>query len=181
MPPHSAALPRLRYVLGEYHPRRRTTMDYFSAHPFTSLVLGFGAVTLTAAWFLLDIHRKWARTFGRKALTREDVLADALERLAAAESTIAALEERVRPLEAIGKIAVQKVGFLRFNPFEHTGGDQSFALCLLDRESNGVIVSSLYTRDGVRVYAKEIDGGKPKHPLSDEERHVLTQALNGKL
>lgn len=152
-------------------------MDFLSTHPFTSLALSFGLVMLVTAWFLFDIHRKWRRIFGRGSPKREEAVADAIRRIGAAEKEISGLQERISPLEAIGRIAVQKVGFLRFNPFEHTGGDQSFAICLLDRDDNGVIISSLYTRDGVRVYAKEVEHAAPQHPLSDEEKKVLAEAL----
>ncbi len=87
------------------------------------------------------------------------------------------MEPRVDALERIGNIAVQKVGFMRFNPFEHTGSDQSFAVALLDRQDNGLVLSSLYTREGVRVYAKEVQRGSSKHPLSEEEQKVLRQAM----
>ena len=65
---------------------------------------------------------------------------------------------------------------MRFNPFEDTGGDQSFALALLDRENNGIIISSLYGREGTRVYAKAVDHGTPKHAISEEEREALERA-----
>ena len=52
--------------------------------------------------------------------------------------------------------AFQRVGLVRFNPFEDTGGNQSFALALLDAEGNGWVLSSLHARTGTRVYAKPI-------------------------
>ena len=88
-----------------------------------------------------------------------------------------ALEPRLGVVEAISKISVQKVGFVRFNPFHDTGGDQSFIAVFLDRENNGMVISSLYMRDGVRVYGKEIEHGASRQPLSEEERGVLEETL----
>ncbi|MDP3727672.1 MAG: DUF4446 family protein [bacterium] len=153
-------------------------MDYLTTHPFISLAAGFGAALFIIAWLLFNLYRRWADVFGKRAKPSGDVLRDVLRRTAAAEERIAAIEPRVATLEDIGNIAVQKVGFMRFNPFEHTGGDQSFALALLDHGDNGIVLSSLYTRDGVRVYAKEVRHGASKHPLSGEEQKVLEQALN---
>lgn len=117
--------------------------------------------------------------FGKRARNDTDALAEVLGRLAAAEKNIGNLAGRTDALENIGEAAIQKIGFKRFNPFERTGGDQSFAVALLDRGNSGVIVSSLYTRDGVRVYAKEVEAGDSRHPLSEEEREVIKQAING--
>lgn len=154
-------------------------MNFFLTHPFTLLAIGFGVIVLLLAWFIFDIHRKWNRLFGTRARKDTDALAEVLKRLAAVEKNIGKLKERVNELESIGAVAIQKIGFKRFNPFEHTGGDQSFALALLDRKNNGVIISSLYTRDGVRVYAKRVEAGASKHPLSAEEHEVLRQAMDG--
>ena len=84
-------------------------------------------------------------------------------------------------LEKISHVSIQKVGFLRFNPFQDTGGDQSFILTLLDRDNNGVLISSLYARGGVRIYAKNIERGKAKHPLSKEEKEVLEETIRKNL
>jgi hypothetical protein len=154
-------------------------MNFFFTHPFILLVVGFGLTALLLAWFIFDIHRKWNRIFGTRARKDTDALAEVLEQLAAVEKNIRKLGEQVNELEGIGAVAIQKVGFKRFNPFEHTGGDQSFAVALLDRKNNGVIISSLYTRDGVRVYAKRMEAGASKHPLSAEEHEVLQQAIDG--
>jgi hypothetical protein len=80
-------------------------------------------------------------------------------------------------LEATGKRAFQRVGLVRFNPFEDTGGNQSFALALLDGHGNGVVLSSLHARTGTRVYAKTLTGGRAEATLSSEETEALNRAL----
>ena len=78
-----------------------------------------------------------------------------------------------------GQFHIQKVGLLRFNPFKDTGGDQSFILSLVDNNDTGVIISGLYSRSGVRWYAKKVAGGKGvEHELSEEERKALKEASN---
>ena len=153
-------------------------MTPVGSNPVALIAVGFALALVAMSWFLFDLRRKWNRMFGRKNADRAEVLSDILQRLAQAEARLTSLEPRVDTLEAIGKVAVQKVGFLRFNPFEHTGGDQSFAVALLDRDDTGIVISSLYTRDGVRVYAKRIRNGASQHQLSAEETKVLEQAIN---
>lgn len=80
-------------------------------------------------------------------------------------------------LHGVAEASIQKVGFRRFNPFEDTGGDNSFVLALLDRQHNGVLISSLYNRDSVRVYGKRVERGRTPYPLIDEERAVLKETI----
>jgi len=73
--------------------------------------------------------------------------------------------------------SIHKVGLLRFNPFREIGGDQSFSLALLDNDDNGAIISSLYSREGVRIYAKSLQRGESaKHPLTEEEKKAISIA-----
>jgi len=56
------------------------------------------------------------------------------------------------------------------------GGDQSFSIALLDKQNSGVVITSLYTRDGNRVYAKPIENGTSEYTLSKEEKEALSRA-----
>lgn len=71
----------------------------------------------------------------------------------------------------------QKVGFVRFNPFPQTGGDQSFCLSLLDEKDNGFVLSSLHSRDATRFYAKTVKAGQGDgYELSIEEVKAIKNA-----
>ena len=73
--------------------------------------------------------------------------------------------------------ALQKTGLVRFNPFSDTGGDQSFALSLLDSNDNGIILTAIHGREGTRIYTKAIEYGKCSHSLSNEEAAALAAAI----
>lgn len=69
---------------------------------------------------------------------------------------------------------VQQVTLKRFNPFGDTGGDQSFILALLDGNSDGVVITSLHSRENTRFYVKSVIGGVGiDHPLSAEEQKII--------
>lgn len=73
---------------------------------------------------------------------------------------------------------LQKLGILRFNPFEDTGGDQSFTIALLDGNNDGFVFSSLHGRAGSRIYAKIVKQGQPdKYDFSKEETETIRQAI----
>ena len=87
---------------------------------------------------------------------------------------------KIKDLEDISKITVQKTGIIRFNPFKELGGNQSFTMALLDGKNNGFVISSLFVKDGNRVYAKAIKNGKSDHLLSDEEKKAIEKACLSK-
>ena len=106
----------------------------------------------------------------------DQILSAQMQRLDALGKDVQAIGSRARAVEAQGRHAVQSIGLVRFNPFEDTGSNQSFALALLDADANGVILSSLHSRQQTRVYLKAINGGRCDAPLSAEETEALNQA-----
>lgn len=132
--------------------------------------------SLTLAWFFVDARKKITTLFGGHGAP-EDMQKNIMGRLSRLETRLDIFEPRLEILEKISKISVQKVGFLRFNPFQDTGGDNSFIAVFLDLENNGIMLSSLYTREGVRIYAKNIQKGSSKHHLSEEENNVLKETI----
>lgn len=90
---------------------------------------------------------------------------------------LADLSKYLNQLKAKSSRHIQKVGFVRFNPFPATGGDQSFALSLLDETDSGFVLSSLHSRDTTRFYAKTVkNGAGVGHELSKEEIKAITNA-----
>ena len=88
-------------------------------------------------------------------------------------------QKLIEHLQQEQRKSYQKIGFLRFNPFERISGDQSFILSLLDGDNNGIILNFLYTRDGIRVYAKKVYEGisaDKEFELSSEEKEVIAKA-----
>ena len=88
------------------------------------------------------------------------------------------LKKEVRKLSQESKFSVQKIGIIRYNPFSNVGSDQSFSIALLDSNNNGVVISSLFGRDGNRVYGKPIKNGKSEYSLSEEENKAIGIALD---
>ena len=66
---------------------------------------------------------------------------------------------------------------VKFNPFPDTGGEQSFALALLDGNANGVVLTSLHGRGFTRLYAKKIVAGTADQDCSTEEKQAIAEAL----
>jgi hypothetical protein len=114
---------------------------------------------------------------GPEGRSIEAILDAHLDKVLAVARELDELSARSAVLEADARRAVQRMGLVRFNPFEDTGGNQSFALALMDRNGDGFVVSSLHTRTGTRLYAKAIVAGKSDSALSAEEAEALRIAL----
>ncbi len=112
-------------------------------------------------------------TRGEDGESLQGVLETHLGRVVSAQADLVELARRTDRLEVDGRRAFQRIGLVRFNPFEDTGGNQSFALALLDAEEDGIVISSLHSRGTTRVYAKAIAAGRPEAALSDEESEAL--------
>lgn len=103
------------------------------------------------------------------------------------EELIRAVEESGRKSQILSKnlIGVRKEGLshvqnlamIRYNPYNDTGGDQSFSAVLLDGKENGLLLTSLHSRAGTRIYIKNILEGKSDIELSKEERQVLEKII----
>ncbi len=65
---------------------------------------------------------------------------------------------------------------IRFNPFPDQGSNQSFAVGMLDEDGDGVVFSSLYSRERMSIFAKPIKNGKSEYELTAEEKNVLDKA-----
>ena len=83
-------------------------------------------------------------------------------------------------LKKENKFNIQKLGIVRFNPFKEIGGNQSFSIALLDGNDDGIVITSLYTKEGNRVYGKPIKNGKSEYLLSEDEKEAIEYAKRKK-
>ena len=73
----------------------------------------------------------------------------------------------------------QKTGLVKYNAFREMSGQLSYSLALLDQNNDGVLITSMYSREGCYSHAKEVKGGKSSINLSEEEEEALNLAVAG--
>jgi hypothetical protein len=115
-----------------------------------------------------------------KGMTKRD-LSSALKKLLKDfdehEGKIKILLKEADDLKKDNLYNIQKMGLVRYNPFAETGGNQSFCLSLLDGNNNGLVISSLHSRENTRIYAKPVKKGKAaNYDLSAEEKEAIKKA-----
>jgi hypothetical protein len=113
-------------------------------------------------------------SLGRKK--KLQTLEQAIEYIKKLEKRIDVIQEDLYKEKEKNNLALRKLGILRYNPFKESGGDQSFSLALLEDNDNGFVITSIYTNEGVRVFAKPVIKGDSKYQLSEEEKEAIKKA-----
>lgn len=146
-----------------------------------ALLAGMAAAAIGLAIWLFVRMRRLERRYkllmtGVSGGNLEAILEEHIRRVQEATARVEELNLLVMRLERNNRSHLQRVGFLRFNPFRDTGGDQSFALALADEGGNGVVISSLHSREVTRVYAKPLVAWQTSYQLTDEEQQAIARA-----
>jgi len=127
----------------------------------------------------VDLMRRRFKIFlqGKNGRNLEDLVDKSAAEIGRINLGLAKISKRQEEQEKILETTIRKVGIVRFNPFKNTGGDQSFAIALLNSSDSGIVISSLYLREGTRIYAKPVEQVKSKYPLSAEEEEAIKKAI----
>ncbi|KGK89408.1 hypothetical protein DP73_10190 [Desulfosporosinus sp. HMP52] len=110
-----------------------------------------------------------------------DILLDKyIQKVTDLEQNLEKCNERLDPIEIKLRASIDRAEIQRFRAFEDVGSDLSFAVAFLNQEGDGLVLSSIHSREEARIYAKPISGGQSQYSLSDEEKDVVLKAMNGK-
>jgi hypothetical protein len=141
----------------------------------------FAVVLLALLAWTYSLYRRAASLERRLDILMGDLSDEGTARMLAdylgtVRSTAATVERmRVQHDELVRTMpsVIRHVGLVRFSPFHDTGGDQSFALALLDGTLTGVVVTGLHSRTDSRLYAKPVERGSSSYSLTPEEREAM--------
>lgn len=144
---------------------------------YFNIFLFFWLLVLTV--FFLKLRSHYLNLIKKTRKERLDEMLDSLlEKDKVNVLAINQLKEELKNLKELSQYHFQKVGLLRFNPFERSGGEQSFVLTLLDNLNNGLVLNFIYTREGLRVYTKKVKEGKGvEYDLTEEEKKAIEKAI----
>ena len=136
-----------------------------------------GLILFIYGFWLFNTEKRLKRFFaGKKAKDLEEtilILQNDIDKLKKAkEATEVALEKVNLKLRK----SIRGVETLRFNPFPDQGSNQSFAIGMLNEDGDGVVISSLYSRDRMSVFAKPVKNKKSEYELSAEEKEAINKA-----
>ncbi len=135
-----------------------------------------GLVALILIWMLV-VERRLRKFFaGKDARSLESLMTDICEKIENLKNTQEEINKHLLIVDKRLDKSIRKVETVRFNPFVDAGSNQSFAISFINDEGNGVVLSSLYARDRMSIFAKPIKSGKSEFELSTEEKEVLKKS-----
>lgn len=145
--------------------------------PELVLVVLFGLLILLALFWLFRIEKRLKKFFlGKKARDLEEVIVLLEDRIEALEKAREEIEANLQQADRRLQTSMRGLNVVRFNPFPDQGSNQSFAIGILNEKEDGVVISSLYSRERMSVFAKPIKDGKSDYELTDEEKEALQGA-----
>jgi len=134
------------------------------------------AILVGTVWMVITEKRLKKFFLGKKAKDLEDtitILEQEINKLNKAKNNI---EKDISIINSKLKKSIRGLDTIRFNPFPDQGSNQSFAIGMLNEEGDGLIMSSLYSRERMSIFAKPIKNGKSTYELTAEEIEVLEKA-----
>lgn len=145
-----------------------------------NIILFISVVILTIT--VIKINNKYIKFMKKlgKGSNLDDMLKKYLDEVSAIKQDNSEIKAYYTKLDYDIGSGIQKVGLVRYNAFQNVGSDLSFALALLDRENNGVVLNGLYGAESSNIYAKPIKNGTSTYKLSQEEEEAIKIASQEK-
>ena len=134
------------------------------------------AILVNAFW-AYNTEKRLKRFFlGKKAKDLEETLVKLEEDIDKLKVAKENTEKELKEINKKLKKSIRGLETIRFNPFPDQGSNQSFAIGMLDENGDGVVLSSLYSRERMSVFAKPVKSGKSEYELTEEEKKALEKA-----
>ena len=146
-----------------------------------TLLLAFfileGIILLVLIFWMFRTESRLKRLFlGKKAKDLEETIEILEQNINQLKSAKEKTEKEIGTINQKLRKSVRGLETIRFNPFPDQGSNQSFAIGMLNEDADGVVISSLYSRERMSIFAKPIKGGKSEYELTAEEKEALKKA-----
>lgn len=136
-----------------------------------------GIVILIGIVWAIVTEKRLKRFFlGKKAQNLEDTIIMLENEIAQLGKAKNSMEKEIASINSKLKKSIRGLETVRFNPFPDQGSNQSFAIGMMNEENDGLVISSLYSRERMSIFAKPIKNGKSEYELTAEEKEALAQA-----
>lgn len=140
---------------------------------------GIAVIILLLFYWIVRLEIKLRKLLGKRNGTLDDAI-DSIRRDVDYLKNYA--EKNTEKLEVVDKKLRKTISgneTVRFNPFKGTGSvgsNQSFATAFINNDGDGIVISSLYSRDHVSIFGKPIKNLKSEYELTAEEKTALQKA-----
>ncbi len=145
--------------------------------PSIYILYGLALVVIILIVLLVRMELRLKKLLvGKKGGDLEDSINAVIRGVEMLHATQESSHKEIEALQQKLKKTIRNVETVRFNPFADQGSNQSFAIAFLDDEGDGVVVSSLYSRERMSIFAKPVKKTKSEFELSKEEQEVISKS-----
>ena len=134
------------------------------------------AVIFGVFWVIVTEKRLKRFFLGKKAKDLEETIINLENDIANLKKAKDGMQKDITVINTKLKKSIRGLETIRFNPFPDQGSNQSFAIGMLNEEGDGVVFSSLYSRERMSIFAKPIKNNQSEYELSAEEKEALNRA-----
>ena len=134
------------------------------------------AIVVGAVWMIITEKRLKRFFLGKKAKDLEDTIISLEKDMADLKREKEEMQKNIAILNSKARESIRGIETIRFNPFPDQGSNQSFAIGMLNEKGDGVVISSLYSRERMSIFAKPVKNKKSEYELSAEEKEALKKA-----
>jgi hypothetical protein len=142
----------------------------------TILIYILGALLIVLVAWIVRLEIRLGRLLvGKDAKSLEDSFVHISKELKELHEFTKEMEQYLLNVEKRLKRSIQGIETVRFNPFKGTGdgGNQSFSAAFINEKGDGVILTSMYARDRISMFAKPLKGFVSEFELTEEEKQAL--------
>jgi len=148
------------------------------------IVVVFAVIIIIQAILMIAMNSKMKKIYrsyrkmmdGAGVENLEGVLVTIKEEQKQQQEMLAAAQNRIKTLEQRVPLQKSNIAVHRYNAFSDKGSDLSFSLAITNDEKDGVVLTSIHSREGMYVYGKPIQKGQSNYTLTPEERKVIEEA-----
>ncbi len=140
--------------------------------PFLIIAILTGIFCLILLFWMYSLQKRLrGLLIGKNAKTLEDSIMSVSKELQDLKQFTREMETYLTTVEARLKRSIQGVETIRFNPFKGTGsgGNNSFSTAFISEKGDGVVLTSMYARDRISMFAKPVKEFSSEYELSEEE------------
>jgi hypothetical protein len=151
---------------------------------YVLVALALGVLSSVAAVVLLVKLRAAVRPFSRVRARDGDaaeILQSVLQTTEQTDAGMSALDSKLETHIENSRSFTKHVGLVRYDAFDDVAGKQSYSMCMLNEDRDGVLITYLFSKKSTRSYAVTIDKGKPSRELSEEEARAMDGALSNQV
>ena len=146
---------------------------YLTADPANLLALALFIVLIYAMYLDRKIHRF---TRGQTGASLEDIIKSCVDSVSKIEERNELISKHALTLDERVSHFIRNAQTLRYKAFDANGSNQSFSIAFHNEKGNGVIISSLHSRDRMSTFAKPITNYESTYELTEEEVAVIADS-----